>query len=83
VIVDAEEPEGTSASNVALLQLNSPTPVTKVAGPDEVFVIVVAGAKMLPGSRRRVVWADAELEPSARRASAAIAASVPNFRIDI
>jgi hypothetical protein len=83
-IVVAEEFDVAVAVKLVLLQLTEPTPVTRAALLDEVFVIVVEPVRSPPpGSLRRDVDADAELEPSARRARAATAASVANFRIDI
>jgi hypothetical protein len=75
----------TSTSNFVSLQVRFPTPVrVKVAGPDEVFVIVVEPENgILPGSRRRCVDAEAEAPLMTSRPTADVAVRRANFRMDI
>jgi hypothetical protein len=66
------------------LHVTVPAAVVKTDGAEEVFLIVVAPENgRFPGSSLRVVVAEADAEPSARRPSAATAASVANLRIDM
>jgi hypothetical protein len=84
VILDELNPLSTSASKDVCVQLMSPTlGICRVAGSLEVFLIVVAPDRTLPGSRRRAVEADADIAPNATNPSMATAVSDANFRINI
>jgi hypothetical protein len=84
VTVVALEPEAIAAEKDVLLHVIEPAaPRFSTAGSDVVFEIVEAVNATGPGSRRRTVVADADAEPRASRPSAATAANMANFRIDI
>jgi hypothetical protein len=82
-MVVALEAVSTSASKNDWAHVTVPAGVRKVAGSAVVFLKVRGESNAPPGSVRRAVVAEADAEPSARRPSAAIAASAANLRIDM
>jgi hypothetical protein len=83
-MLDALEPLDKVAEKDVLVHVMVPAaPRFHTAEVDEVLAIVEAVNATGPGSRRRTVVADADAEPRASRPSAATAANMANFRIDI